>query len=68
MRRCGSRCFVSRMNLIEQLNHESKHPVERYCCGEPMKVIRVIPRIGSYPELLTYRCEQCHNIETVEGT
>ena len=22
--------------------------------------------IGSYPELQTYRCERCHNVETIE--
>jgi len=31
-----------------------------------MKLVKTIPRIGSYPELQTYRCEQCHNIETIE--
>jgi len=56
------------MNTIEQLTFESKRPIERYCCGEPMTVVKVIPRIASYPELLTYRCEECHNIETIEGS
>jgi hypothetical protein len=31
-----------------------------------MKLIKTIPRIGGYPELQTYRCERCHNVETVE--
>ena len=28
-----------------------------------MKLIKTIPRIGSYPELQTYRCEQCQTDE-----
>ena len=31
-----------------------------------MKLIKTIPRMGFYPELRTYRCEQCHNVETIE--
>jgi hypothetical protein len=31
-----------------------------------MKLVKTIPRIGSYPELQTYRCEQCHNVENIE--
>jgi hypothetical protein len=31
-----------------------------------MKLIKAIPRIASYPELQTYRCERCHNVETIE--
>jgi hypothetical protein len=31
-----------------------------------MRLIKVVPRIGSYPELQTYRCEQCHNVENIE--
>ena len=31
-----------------------------------MKLIETIPRVGSYPELQTYRCEKCHNVATLE--
>ena len=31
-----------------------------------MKLVNAIPRIGPYPELQTYRCERCHNVETIE--
>jgi hypothetical protein len=34
-----------------------------------MKLVKTIPRVarvGSYPELQTYRCERCHNVETIE--
>jgi len=33
---------------------------------ESMKLVNAIPRIGPYPELQTYRCERCHNVETIE--
>jgi len=53
------------MTAAEQ-QYEPGHPIARFCCGEPMKLIKTIPRIGSYPELQTYRCEKCHNVETIE--
>jgi hypothetical protein len=31
-----------------------------------MKLVKTIPRLGSYPELQTYRCERCHNVENIE--
>jgi hypothetical protein len=54
------------MAAAEQPKYEPGHVIERLCCGEPMKLIKSIPRIGSYPELQTYRCERCHNVETIE--
>jgi len=54
------------MAAADQPQYEPGHVIARFCCGEPMKLIKTIPRIGSYPELQTYRCERCHNLETVE--
>jgi hypothetical protein len=45
---------------------EPAHPIARFCCGEPMTLLKIIPRVGSYPELQTYLCEQCHNRETID--
>jgi transposase-like protein len=28
-------------------------------CGRPMRVVLVIPRFGSFPELQTYECSGC---------
>jgi len=50
----------------EQSKYEPGHPVARFCCGQLMKLVKAVPRIGSYPELQTYRCDQCHNVEVVE--
>jgi hypothetical protein len=54
------------MAAAEQPKYEPGRVIPRFCCGEPMKLIKTIPRIGSYPELQTYRCEECHNVETIE--
>lgn len=32
-----------------------------------MKLVKTIPRIGSYPELKTYRCQHCQHVETIEA-
>jgi len=32
-----------------------------------MTLAGTIPGIGSHPELLTYRCDGCGNVETIEG-
>jgi len=54
------------MAAAEEPKYEPGRPIARFCCDEPMKLIKVIPRIGSYPEQQTYRCERCHNVETIE--
>ena len=54
------------MSAAEQSKYEPGHPVARFCCGEPMKLVKMTPRIGTYPELQTCRCEECHNVETIE--
>ncbi len=54
------------MAAAEQPKYEPEHPIARFCCGEPMKLIKTIPRIGFYPELQTYYCDRCHNVETIE--
>jgi hypothetical protein len=50
----------------EQPKYQPGRPIARFCCDQPMKLIKTIPRIGGYPELQTYRCERCHNVETIE--
>jgi hypothetical protein len=59
---------LSTMAAAEQHRYEPGHSITRFCCGESMKLVKAIPRIGSYPELQTYRCERCHNVETIEVT
>lgn len=54
------------MSANEQPKYEPGQPIARFCCGEPMKLVKTIPRIGFCPELQTYRCERCHNVETIE--
>ena len=54
------------MTAGDEPKYEPGHPIARFCCGELMKLVKTIPHIGSYPELQTYRCERCHNVETIE--
>ena len=35
-------------------------------CDRGMKLIRSVPRFGSHPQLDTYRCEVCQDVQTVE--
>ncbi|MGC1778708.1 MAG: hypothetical protein WBB34_12220 [Xanthobacteraceae bacterium] len=37
-------------------------PMSRHfcpACGRPMRLVLVIPRFGSFPELHTYECRDC---------
>ena len=37
-------------------------PMSRHfcpACGRPMRLVLVIPRFGSFPELRTYECKSC---------
>jgi hypothetical protein len=35
-------------------------------CSGSMRLIRTIPRVGSHPELLVFRCTRCNHVETKE--
>ena len=63
---CATLVLRSTMTAGDEPKYEPGHPIARFCCGELMKLVKTIPRIGSYPELQTYRCERCHNVETIE--
>ena len=54
------------MTAAAQPKYEAGRLMARFCCGEQMKLVKTIPRIGGYPELQTYRCERCRNVETIE--
>ena len=43
-------------------------PSEPYCwrCHHYMILVRQVPRLGALPELDTYRCTVCGDVETVE--
>jgi len=32
-----------------------------------MMLVRSSPKVGALPELRTYRCEQCGQVETIEA-
>ncbi len=54
------------MTAAEQPKYEPGRQIARFCCGERMKLVKAIPRIATYPEIQTYRCDRCHNVETIE--
>ena len=35
--------------------------------GLVMTLVRSSPKVGSFPELLTYRCDRCGEVETIEA-
>jgi len=35
-------------------------------CGSPMAVDRVHPKVGRFPELKTFRCDNCGDVRTIE--
>jgi uncharacterized Zn finger protein len=35
-------------------------------CSQPMRLIRVTPKIGPVPELFTFKCVSCGHIDTME--
>jgi hypothetical protein len=41
-------------------------PVCPYC-GKPMQLVRTTPGLGALPELLTFACAHCSDVETVES-
>ena len=51
---------------MEQAKYEPGRVIPRFCCGEPRELVKTVPRIGTYPELQTYRCARCHNVEAIE--
>ncbi len=35
-------------------------------CGEPMKLIRTLPRLGGLPEIQTFLCQRCGQVISFE--
>jgi predicted amidophosphoribosyltransferase len=35
-------------------------------CGEPMKLIRTLPRLGGLPEVQTFVCKRCGQVTSLE--
>ena len=43
-----------------------QRPENCTCDGEGLEPVSRVPRVGSMPELVTYRCEACGHVETRE--
>ncbi|MBS0245133.1 MAG: hypothetical protein JSR61_00825 [Proteobacteria bacterium] len=50
-------------------DHEPRDPrPRRSCCGgDAMTLVKTHPKVSSFPELRTYRCERCQRTTTVEA-
>ena len=40
--------------------------VQRNLCGATMRLVRKLPRLGGLPELRTFQCDACGNVDTIE--
>jgi hypothetical protein len=36
------------------------------CCGEPLRLVRTIPKLGGLRALTIFLCERCGHVETIE--
>lgn len=48
------------------LDEESNIPPTCELCRTKMKFIENLPKAGPFPELWTFLCSECGNIQTVE--
>jgi hypothetical protein len=37
------------------------------CCAAEMTLVRIDPKVSSFPELRTFRCDLCGEVRTVEA-
>lgn len=49
---------------VHMEDQESTNTVLCPSCGGRMALVRVLPRTGPYPELRTFRCTPCGEVET----
>ena len=45
-----------------------ENPVPTRCerCGEAMSLAGRVPKVGPHPELVTFRCDDCGHVQTLE--
>jgi len=48
------------------MENEQQRPADCTCNGDSLEPVSSVPRVGSMPELVTYRCEACGHVETRE--
>lgn len=46
--------------------HSASHSPTQNCCGAAMTLVRIDPKVSSFPELRTFRCDGCKEVRTVE--
>jgi hypothetical protein len=51
---------------LQRMSHANKEPRPCQECSEPMALVSSVPRLSHMPELHTYKCGSCGNVETIE--
>lgn len=47
-------------------NEEDDPPISCKLCGATMMFVQSTPKVGPFPELLTFLCKECGDVRTVE--
>jgi len=47
-------------------DHTPSDASTQCCCGAEMTLVRIDPKVSSFPELRTFRCDVCRDVRTVE--
>jgi hypothetical protein len=60
------------MGDVSTMQHARSQPVRPIppscaCNGEALELVVTAPRVGPFPELRTYRCDDCGHVVTVES-
>jgi hypothetical protein len=45
-------------------SHIDDQACECRCCGQPMKLIRRLPKMGPAPEFLVFYCRDCNEVDS----
>jgi len=48
------------------MDTDQRRPADCTCNGDGLEAVSRVPRVGSMPELVTYRCDACGHVETRE--
>jgi hypothetical protein len=50
--------------MVARMKNTSRHSPICLLCGRPMKLERILPKVGAMPEILVYHCAACNEVET----
>jgi hypothetical protein len=50
--------------MVARMSSASDHSPVCRLCERPMKLERILPKVGAMPEILVYHCAACNEVET----